>query len=56
MQSKLHWDLWYNTSTIGYTEVESCLIYLDFDDGDDVNLNTLTNCIVLQGKGNLMVY
>ena len=37
-------------STIGYTEVECCLIDLDFDDGDDVNSNTLTNCTIT-GKG-----
>ena len=44
-------------STLGHTDVECCLIDLDFDDGDDVNLNTLANCIVLQRKGNiLMVY
>ena len=46
-----------SSSTIGHTEVKHCLIDLDFDDGDDVNSNTLTNHIVLQGKGNLlMVY
>ena len=40
-----------SSSTIGYTEVEHCSIDLDFDDGNDVNSNTLTNCIVLWGKG-----
>ena len=34
-------------SIIGYTEVESCLIDLDFDDGDDVNL---THGICGKGK------
>ena len=37
-------------STIGYTEVEHCLIDIDFGDGDDVNSNTLTNCSIT-GKG-----
>ena len=37
-----------SSSTIGYTEVEHCLINIDFDDGDDVNSNTLTNCSITE--------